>query len=145
MYVSTAAWPLNKKTKWTFQEEEDCRVKFCFGQRPQNQSTEFPKQVIIHTLMPDNKCSRRLEAFIKVQPFFCGNCKSSDASSPRFVLRLGGSQIILNNLGFLFCESGLYGKLCYGWRSARITGKVQLYLGHCWWGTKTFTALAYWE
>lgn len=38
--------------------------------------------------------------FYQSPTLFCGNCKSSDASSSRFVLRLEGSQIILSNLGF---------------------------------------------
>lgn len=77
--------------------------------------------------------------FYQSPTLFCGNCKSSDASSSRFVLRLEGSQIILNNLGFLFPESGLHGRLCYSWRNTRITSKVQFVLGQGWWGTKTLT------
>lgn len=81
--------------------------------------------------------------FYQSPTLFCGNCKSSDASSSRFVLRLEGSQIIHNNLGFLFPESGLHGRLCYSWRNTRITSKVQFVLGQGWWGTKTFTLVCY--
>lgn len=76
--------------------------------------------------------------FYQSPTLFCGTCKSSDTSSSRFVLRLEVSQIILNNLGFLFPESGLHGRLCYSWRNTRITGKVQFDLGQGWRGTKTF-------
>lgn len=38
----------------------------------EQESTEFPKQVIIHTVMPNNGSSRGLEAFINVQPSFFG-------------------------------------------------------------------------
>lgn len=57
-------------------------------------ATEFPKQAIIYTVMPNNKSSGALKAFITFQRF-CGNCRSSDtSSSPVFSLEVVKSHCI---------------------------------------------------